>query len=1755
MPEDLKSQEEIIDSGATDYILEPEKEAVIEIPELNYSGLKNREIKKRKEALNIFQQAGPQVQGEFKDFDPELDRGAMPGMDQNELRAENQTAGDLWKAGTFRFLNELTIGTLEAATLMGDVGMHVDAIKGVEQDFSNSISERLRAYKEELNEKYGRVYTSKEDEGFSPLSGSFWATNAGNIATALTLMIPSMAATKVLGGVAKTSKLLRSSSRAFKAGAKGVASAVISRFTENAMEAAEAVSSVKASLTSPLGGYITNPETGVPFTEEEVNTIAGEAGVNTWRSNWAMIVPDIIQYGKMFKGIDYARKTAQSVGGKSLLSSIGKFAISDMGSEGLEEGYQYITSQEAQYGAKSKAGIQDGSTFYDRLSDYLVDDEFKTSVFMGAVGGGLFSGAGAINNYKDAKAQLKQRQTLEDLHKKHRAALTGNPEAFEQTDDLTIVRNAIDYSSMGNLDMMEADLIELQESPKEDLEAQGLNPDEYRDKVSRAIDLVRKTGKEFNRVRNSSIPAELHKVAVGSRMDRVVAENRIKELNKEYDTLYESDQESFTANEKKTGSQMTELKKLVRAKNTKKAEALAESIVEQSDKYKNKNEVYKALETSNDVLYDAIDGFIDAYKTNITESQKVEDQLKTEDGIEALKATIKKAATKVERRRKEQAKKKEKTEEVAGEEVTDKDSPATPEQKMYKDKESKAKEKFKEFETTEPDGKKVFTTSPKHLKRTFVVGETVKDSKGNMYRVAVPIKGKGKGKYTVFGFKAYKLDKNGKQVGKETVNITNEKLLDLAPESRMPSSEEWTVTVTKNMDISAKEKEEREEITVETDMANGIVSGINTEFVNFKKVGNNWEFPDPSEEAPEKRKIGEGEFEERYDIDYDLAASPLTPGEIQEVTLETDSQFGFTTILVKQGDKIITKLQRAGREEQFESLVKHIGENGGSIKGTIKEKRVSYTGNLGNMKNAKQSVTVLEKSPFLPEGKIFIGSVKRGEGMMHFRASDGSSLEIPWNTEKASEKRDSRKPTGEGNTYIALLNPNGEITQVMLKEAIMDEVEIAPGKTLTDVTFDKLQEEANRQSEELNRAVDLLVKKGYEVSKAVEEVSKSPEFRKILRKAAENITGSLIRQNTLPEKVKLSDGTEIERRKKDHFDLILSYEPEVKEIQGQKVYGRGNVIVKVLNSRDAEFPTEKTKYLANEVKDPIEVKKLMGQRFMKTSLDIIKSDEDGGKYVSRMIKEGWFSTDINPERPWVNPMIRIELDNDAKLATKGDAKIRKKSNNSVKSNIYKKRNSELYDSLNKEDKEFIDKIKNKVDDSRLQKEIAKKATNTAEGNNLLDKYRAEDALNNPNSTIYEKASARQSLDKGLPYNAAQVSDFTKSVKDTLSRSHEESMKYYNEELAHLKRNNRKSSASRASAETNEEFIKETIREANTAVGGILELIPLENERVSAIERGKALTAEEYVNKYLKGLTSAEDFIEYVKADAAQDKREGAPLRNKYNKAAKNIVRDLISDAFESGEWDTIVENESGEVSGTTTETNPNSPDEVLRRSGVSEENIKAMEPGAKSFLVKKQLAKEAKEAANNKPTEEIVNEISKTDKEKSSENTNIKNSDFHDFRNKVGEIVALHYLNKKTTFHEIKKIDYYEDHIKVELQNTRTDNVSNVTIKDNKVSDIKFSRGEINPSIKHYRFEFNFGYKTAAKKPTFGKPKISKPKVREAKKTSVSSEIGGSPAIDQQLFAELGNLLNDVKTAGENLSPQAKKKIQDEAEIKCKPKK
>lgn len=112
------------------------------------------------------------------------------------------------------------------------------------------------------------------------------------------------------------------------------------------------------------------------------------------------------------------------------------------------------------------------------------------------------------------------------------------------------------------------------------------------------------------------------------------------------------------------------------------------------------------------------------------------------------------------------------------------------------------------------------------------------------------------------------------------------------------------------------------------------------------------------------------------------------------------------------------------------------------------------------------------------------------------------------------------------------------------------------------------------------------------------------------------------------------------------------------------------------------------------------------------------------------------------------------------------------------------RQKELYNKLNDEGKKRIDSIKDKVDKDRLLRETETQAAKTTEGNRLLEKYKAQEILNNPKATVAEQIAAQRTIDKQTPFTPSEISDVQKRVnaiesgKELLDDTGKDIQKYY-----------------------------------------------------------------------------------------------------------------------------------------------------------------------------------------------------------------------------------------------------------------------------------------------------------------------------------------------------------------------------------------
>ena len=274
-------------------------------------------------------------QGNVNINDPEL---------PSRLAMGQSTGSKLLSTLNRAAVGEVIGGSIEGIGHLGDLGQTVDALQGETQEWGNwltDIGKDLRTWSEESTP----IYLDPEKEGqFMPWTSDWWYENAPSMASTLSLMLPAAGAVKGMSMLGKALSIGQELGKGAKWATNGISQAVVSRLMENGMEA---LGTYDSSMQDLL-------QKGVP--EEVAKKVASEAASGTWNANWAMLAQDIPQYLLLNKAFGKAAEETTAGIAKTLGKSIipptlskGKAIALDMLSEGAEEGYQYIASEESRH--------------------------------------------------------------------------------------------------------------------------------------------------------------------------------------------------------------------------------------------------------------------------------------------------------------------------------------------------------------------------------------------------------------------------------------------------------------------------------------------------------------------------------------------------------------------------------------------------------------------------------------------------------------------------------------------------------------------------------------------------------------------------------------------------------------------------------------------------------------------------------------------------------------------------------------------------------------------------------------------------------------------------------------------------------------------------------------------------------------------------------------------------------------------------------------------------------------------------------------------------------------------------------------------------------------------------------------------------------------------------------------------------------------------------------------------------------------
>jgi len=326
---------------------------------------------------------------------------------REQNRLINQPTSEAFINAGIQAASEIGLGTLEGAGFLLDIPQWVNTIKGTERDFGNWFSDSINELKKEVAED-NPIYAA---EGYHPTNAKWWASMIPSVATSVSLMVPSIGGAKLMSTVGKLStklaKGIASNSKSANLLAKGleksgaalqnytgVSAAVFSRMAEGTLEATEAG-------TQAYQKYM---EEGMSM--EEATEKAGQASAATFLGNMPLLALDLLQYNSIFKqfgtrvGIQ-AAENALDLSTKSLARRTLQKAWNTVKvplGEGAEEGLQFGVKEESIKMAadgmpENRVDIlmkQYSDIAKNVLPEYFNNDEFLTSITLGAVGGKVF---------------------------------------------------------------------------------------------------------------------------------------------------------------------------------------------------------------------------------------------------------------------------------------------------------------------------------------------------------------------------------------------------------------------------------------------------------------------------------------------------------------------------------------------------------------------------------------------------------------------------------------------------------------------------------------------------------------------------------------------------------------------------------------------------------------------------------------------------------------------------------------------------------------------------------------------------------------------------------------------------------------------------------------------------------------------------------------------------------------------------------------------------------------------------------------------------------------------------------------------------------------------------------------------------------------------------------------------------------------------------------------------------------------------
>lgn len=371
------------------------------------------------------------------------------------------------------FINEIGLGTIKGFSDLIDAGINLFN-KNEEFDYTNPFSQALEEAQDAIRERY-EIYEKNPGKGLQLLDSAWWANGLVSVGSSVALLMPALGETKLLslaGTAAKGTKLAKAmklddglagvlkrvnsikhpnvTAAKIENIAKSANMALVSRTAENYQEARSTYKELYADTLEKLNNltpeqkeaYIEDsPMFAGKSNEEIAKTIAGIGANTVFKSDYAMLLMDVLEYrslNKLFKGefkvnptlktmraAEIERLGLQSAETAATYASKNKFltylelglkhpgqmlkntALGIPFNEGIEEGYQAI--------AQLRAGELDDMLLDPdfkpiALTSYLRNPQVWDSAFFGIMAGTVFQGA--MGKIQKGITKIKDNKTI-----------------------------------------------------------------------------------------------------------------------------------------------------------------------------------------------------------------------------------------------------------------------------------------------------------------------------------------------------------------------------------------------------------------------------------------------------------------------------------------------------------------------------------------------------------------------------------------------------------------------------------------------------------------------------------------------------------------------------------------------------------------------------------------------------------------------------------------------------------------------------------------------------------------------------------------------------------------------------------------------------------------------------------------------------------------------------------------------------------------------------------------------------------------------------------------------------------------------------------------------------------------------------------------------------------------------------------------------------------------------------------------------